>query len=367
MPNNSNPNTENVDYAVDVAIRLALLGLIVYACFQLVSPFLELLIWGAVLATAVYPVYVKLVPRLGNKQGMTATLMVIVTLLLLIVPIYELTISFVDTMQSLNARFEAGTLTVPPPSESVKDWPFIGERIFNAWSMASVNLESMTNQYQDELSQLSKRAVGLVAGLSGAVGSFIISTIIAGAFLAFASECYEYTVRVLTRLATENGRKIVDLGTATVRSVAQGVIGIAIIQACASALGLAVMEVPAYGVWVVLILVFAVVQLPPLLVLGPIVVYVFSVHEIFPAVIFAIYALIVSISDTFLKPLFLGRGMDIPMPIILLGAIGGAIAMGILGLFIGAVTLAVGYKLFSHWLDDSQPSPKPDEDSQTNE
>ncbi len=367
MPDNSSTNTEKVDQAVDVAIRLTLLGLIVYACYLLISPFLQLLIWGAVLATAIYPLYVKLVPRLGNKEGMTATLMVVVTLLLLIVPIYELTISFVDTMQSLNARFEAGTLTVPPPGESVREWPFIGERIFNAWSMASVNLESMMNQYQDELSQLSKRAVGLVAGLGGAVGSFIISTIVAGAFLTFATECYEYAVKVLNRLANDKGRNLVDLGTATVRSVAQGVIGIAIIQACASALGLAVMDVPAYGVWVVLILVLAVVQLPPLLVLAPIVVYVFSVHETVPAVIFAIYALIVSGSDTFLKPLFLGRGMDIPMPVILIGAIGGVIVMGILGLFIGAIVLAVGYTMFSNWLDDSQTTPDPIEESQPNE
>ncbi len=358
MANNTPPNPA-MDQAVDVAVRLLLLGFLVYTCYQIIQPFIGLIAWGAILATAVYPMYKKLVPRLGNKQGLTATLLVIVTLLLLIVPVYEMTISFVETMRSINQRFEAGTLSIQPPNSSVADWPIIGERLFAAWSLASESLEDLVLQYEDQIAGLSQRAIGLVAGFGGTVGSFIISTIIAGAFLAFAAECYDYTVKVLNRLMDSRGQHFTDLGTATIRSVAQGVIGIALIQAIASALGLAIMDVPAYGVWVLAILVLAVVQLPPWLILGPIAVWIFSVYDTVPATIFAVYALIVSFSDAILKPMFLGRGLDIPMPVILLGAIGGLILMGILGLFIGAIVLAIGYTMFSEWLQ------KPDTEDPT--
>ncbi|MBO6557333.1 MAG: AI-2E family transporter [Pseudomonadales bacterium] len=350
-------NTNHTDPAVEAAVRIAILGFLAYTCYQIVSPFIELVVWGAVLAVAVYPIYLKLVPRVGGREGWTATAMVIVTLLLLIVPVYELTVSFIDTMQGLNERFKAGTLTVPPPDASVEDWPVIGERLYAAWHDASENLEAMVTEYRDELSQLSQQAVGIVAGLGGAIGSFILSTIIAGAFLAFAKECYSFNIRVLDRLADQRGAHFTDLCIATIRSVAQGVIGVALIQATASAIGLAIMEVPAYGVWVMAVLVLAVVQLPPLLILGPIAVYVFSVSETVPATIFLIYAILVSSSDAFLKPLFLGRGMDIPMPIILFGAIGGVILMGILGLFVGAIVLAIGYTLFQDWLGQNEQQP----------
>jgi predicted PurR-regulated permease PerM len=115
------------------------------------------------------------------------------------------------------------------------------------------------------------------------------------------------------------------------------------------------MGVPYAGVWAGLVLLLAIVQLPPWLILGPIIVYEFTVAETVPAVIFMVYSLVVSVLDGFLKPLFLGRGMDIPMLVILLGAIGGMILSGLIGLFVGAVVLAVGYSLFTMWLTQGNP------------
>ena len=111
-----------------------------------------------------------------------------------------------------------------------------------------------------------------------------------------------------------------------------------------------VMGVPYAGLWALLVLLLAIVQLPPWIILGPIIVYVFSVATTVPAVIFMIWSLAVSVSDAFLKPLLLGRGLDTPMLVILLGAIGGMIYSGIIGLFVGAVVLAVAYELFMLWL-----------------
>ena len=147
----------------------------------------------------------------------------------------------------------------------------------------------------------------------------------------------------------------------TIRSVAKGILGIAIIQGIFAAIGLAVAGVPAAGLWAGAVLVLAIVQLPPLLVLGPIAIWYFSVADTVPAIIFLVYAAIVSISDTFLKPLFLGRGVETPMLVILIGAIGGAVAFGIVGLFIGAVILALGYELLIAWMAPDKAFGEPEQ------
>jgi predicted PurR-regulated permease PerM len=353
MSKDTDQTNDNLDHAVEVSIRLALLGFLVYACYLILSPFINLIVWAAILAIAVHPLFVRLVPVVRNKKGLTATAMVTATLMILIVPVYEMTVSFVETMQALNARFEAGTLRIPPPNDSVSTWPIIGEQLHEIWTLASDNLESMLSRYQDELASVSQGAIGVVAGLGGAVGSFILSTMIAGVFLSYANECYAYCVKVLDRLMNKNGRHFADLGTQTVRSVAQGVIGIAFLQALMSAGGLIAMDIPAVGVWVLLILVLAVIQLSPIIVLGPIAIYAFTVNDPLPSIVFAIYCALIGSSDAILKPLILGRGMAMPMPVILFGAIGGLLLMGILGLFIGAIVLAIGYTLFNDWVNGS--------------
>ena len=183
---------------------------------------------------------------------------------------------------------------------------------------------------------------------------FLVSLIIAGVFMAKADAVEASIKRLMTRVVGDQGAEWTDLSAATVRSVVQGVLGVAVIQAILSAIGLVVMDVPAWGIWVVIVLFLAIVQLPPILILGPIMVYVWSYADTTPALIFTIYGIIVSGSDVWLKPMLLGRGLDVPMPVILLGAIGGMMASGIIGLFAGAVVLALWYKLFGLWLESTR-------------
>ncbi len=193
--------------------------------------------------------------------------------------------------------------------------------------------------------------VASAAGAGGTVLIFIVSIIISGVFVANASVSYNFTVRLFSRVINEkHGLEYTNLSRDTIRSIAQGVLGIAVIQASLAALGMYIMDVPAWGLWTLLILGLAILQLPPLLVLGFVIAYVFSVADTTPAIIFTIYALFVSVSDTFLKPLLLGRGVETPMLVILLGAIGGMILDGVIGLFLGAVVLALGYELFKAWM-----------------
>lgn len=343
--------------AMDAAISIALLAGLVLWCFNIVRPFIMPVLWGAILAVAIYPLFVKAYTALGGRQKLTATLISLLALALLITPTVMLSESAVENSKALAEQMEAGTLAVPPPSESVKEWPLIGEQLYGAWKLASVNLEAALKKFKPQVAAASKWLLSAAAGIGGGILMFIISIMIAGAFLVVGRSGSNAMETIAARvMGKKGGAEFVALAGATIRSVAQGVLGVALIQATLAAIGLLVMGVPFAGIWAVLILLLAIVQLPPWIILGPIIVYEFSVAETVPAVIFMVYSLVVSVSDAFLKPLFLGRGMDIPMLVILLGAIGGMMLSGIIGLFVGAVVLAVGYSLFQAWLAQEAPA-----------
>ena len=358
MTDNTHVNDENVNnenrvlrLVIESAIRLLALAGLFYFCLQIASPFIGIIVWAAIIAVAVYPLFLKLVPLTGGRGSTAATGMVVLTLALLIVPVISLTGSLLDSIQGLSAELEAGTFKIPPPGDKVKGWPVVGERVYSSWSLASESLSEAAHQYNTQLKQIGQSLLGLIGGFGSTLFVFIFSTIFAGIFLASGEAGYAFSVKLMERLATNRGKEMTDLAVQTVRSVAQGVIGIAVIQAVLAAIGMLVIGVPAAGLWSLVVLVFAIAQIPVLLVFGPIIVWVFSAYDTMPATIFMVYGILVSVGDGFLKPLLLGRGMDIPMPVILIGAIGGMIYAGIIGLFIGAIVLAFGYSIFLGWLE----------------
>jgi len=338
--------------AIEAVIRLGLIFLIVAWCFQIIQPFIIFVIWGIVIAVAIHPVYIKLTNVLGGKNKLAATLYTLLALTLLIVPSVMISESLINTSAKLAEEFDHGTLVVPPPQENVKELPLVGDKVYSIWNQSSRNLEATLKQYAPQIKKAGEAILSAVGSAGGAVLQFILAIIISGIFLANTSGAHAITLKIATRLAGDkHGEQFTDLATATIRSVAQGVLGVAIIQAILGGAGMYVMDVPAWGLWTILILILAVAQLPPAIILLPVIFYVFSVADTTPAVIFTIWSLIVSMSDSFLKPLFLGRGMETPMLVILLGAIGGMMYSGILGLFVGAIVLALGYELFMAWLN----------------
>jgi predicted PurR-regulated permease PerM len=320
-------------------------------CFNIVKPFILPVLWGAIVAVALYPLFRKLQSLLGGREKLTAIVMTTVALAILIVPTIMLSESLVTNTQRISARIEAGTLTIPPPSDKVKDWPLIGKKLDKTWRLASTNLDEVLDQFEPQLKAGGKKLLSFAAGAGAEVLKFALAIIIAGGLMVKARSGILALEAIAGRLmGPARGKEMVILTGATIRSVAQGVLGVALIQAVGAGIGLMVVGVPYTGLWTLAVLVLAIVQLPTILILGPIILYVFSIADTVSAVLFAIWSVIVGASDTFLKPLFLGRGLDIPMLVILLGAIGGMILSGIIGLFVGAVILAVGYRLFVAWL-----------------
>ncbi len=335
----------------------ALLLLLVW-CFNIVRPFVSIVVWAVIIAVAVYPLHVSLAAKLGGRGKSSATILVLIGLAIILVPTWILADSSITGLKTIGANLRAGSISVPPPNPDVAGWPLIGEKTHEIWSAAASNLEATLNQYEDQLKALSQRVFGFATGTLVGIFQFVFSTIIAGVLLMSAKGGYTTSRNIMASLVgTQNGDKFTDMSILTIRSVVKGVLGVAFIQAILSAVGLVLIGVPAPGLWAGAVLVLAIIQLPPLLIMGPIAFWVFSVAEPIPATIFLVYALIVSASDAFLKPMLLGRGVETPMLVILIGAIGGAISAGIVGLFIGAVILALGYELLVAWMAPDEPEP----------
>lgn len=332
-------------------IQIGAVLLLLYWCFTIIAPFVSIVVWGLIISVAVYPAHVAFTAKLGGRENLSAAVFVLIGLAIIVLPTWMLADSTVEGLQYVAEELEDGSARVPPPADDVADWPVIGPQVHEVWSSAANNLETTLNRFRPQLQSFGQRALAFVGHTITSVGQFVFAVIIAGVLLMRGSAGRTVAENIAASLVgVERGHGLTELSILTVRSVAKGVLGVAIIQTIVSAIGLLVANVPAAGIWAGLVLVLAIIQLPPLLVLGPIAVWYFSVAEPIPATLFLVFAIVVSASDAFLKPLFLGRGVDVPMLVILIGAIGGAMSQGIIGLFIGAVILALGYEIFTSWM-----------------
>jgi predicted PurR-regulated permease PerM len=344
-------------------IQIAAVALLVLWCFSIVKPFLGVVVWGMIISIALYPVHLSLNEKLGGKAKVSATILVLIGLAIIIIPTWLLAESTLDGLRYLSTELEDGAVHIPPPNESVADWPVIGERVHAVWAAAAENLAETLNRFEPQLRSMSETAVGIAGGIVGGVFQFIFATIIGGVLLMSAEGGYQVTRNIANSLVgSDSGDKLADLSILTIRSVVKGVLGVAVIQTIFAAIGLVAIGMPAAGLFAAIVLVLAIVQLPPIIILGPIAIWYFSVADGLPATIFLIYAFVVSMSDAVLKPMLLGRGVDTPMLVILIGAIGGAIGYGIVGLFIGSVVLALGYELFTAWMAPDESAMAADAD-----
>jgi predicted PurR-regulated permease PerM len=348
--------SSSVRIAIEVAVYLLLIFAIVAWCLQILMPFVSFILWGTVIAVAIYQPFLKLRSALGGRNKLAVLVFVVLGLGIIILPTWMFAGSLIESAQNLKTSLESGQFDIPPPSDAVASWPVVGERVHEQWSAAAANFEGWLENNSEQIQALVEGALGRAAGIGIAILQFILATLIAAAMLANDEATKAMLRRFFRRLAGDRADEMIDLSAATIRSVAMGVLGIAFIQALLGGAGMVMVGVPAAGLWALFILVLAIAQLPPLLVLLPVIVYVFSTSDsTVVAVLFTIWSLLVSFSDAVLKPMLLGRGVEAPMLVILLGAIGGMMLSGIIGLFLGAVILALGYKLFQMWMSAGEP------------
>jgi predicted PurR-regulated permease PerM len=340
-----------VNRVLEVGVRVGLVALLGLWCFQIVRPFLQPIVWGIVIAVAVNPVYCGLERATGGRSRTAAALLVLGALLVLIGPTVALTASLVDTAANLAGELHGGAMSIPPPPDFIATWPLIGEPLHAFWTEANQNLEAALMQIAPQLKTIGLWLVSTGATTGIGIVKFVISILIAGVFLANGRRAASAVRSLAIRLVGDRGGELTDLARAAVQSVTRGILGVALIQSLLAGVGLLAVGVPAAGLWALLVLVLAVMQLPTLLVLGPIIAYVFSTSTLGIAVAFGIWATLVGLVDNVLKPLLMGRGVDVPMLVLFMGAIGGFMLDGIIGLFTGAVVLALGYTLVTAWLE----------------
>jgi predicted PurR-regulated permease PerM len=347
---NSTAGRLSVAGLVELLLPLLLVTLLVVLCAQLLVPFIGLLIWTIILAVCFYPLHRRLKKSMSNR--LSAIVIGLGLSAVVLVPTTIAAISAAGSVPNLVAAIQTGDQKIPPPPAGLRELPVVGERANAMWTQASTDLPAFTKQYRPQLAAFVKSLVSFASGLFVTVLLIVAAIIFAAITLAYSQAARAFIANVFARVTgtRENGDHYMEVIGATIKSVANGVIGVAFVQALLCGIGFFVIGVPGAGLLSIAAMALGVVQVPVLLVTLPAIIWAFAVKSTTVAIIFMVWSIIAGLSDAVLKPMMIGHGLEVPMPVILLGVIGGVMAYGLAGLFIGAVLLAVGYVLFIEWL-----------------
>lgn len=343
-------NTNN-SKLVDVAIRLIFLGLFIYSAIVMVAPLASAVLWALILCVALYPLYDWLQIKLGGRKKLTATLLALVGLLLTLGPVASAVFGATELWSEFSARAAAGGLKVPPAPEGLKDIPVVGAKLSGIWSSFERNLDGALAKYAHQVLEIAKVVFGQVLGLGMGLLGMALSVVIMGVLFVPGPDLAKGLQKFGNRVFAPRGGEFVVLAGATVRNVTKGVIGVAAIQAVVVWVLLKVFGIPSAATLALICLILSIIQLGPGIVLIPVIIYAWSSMSGGAALAMTILAVPTTIMDSFLRPIFISKGLDTPMLVILIGVLGGMMAYGLVGIFIGPVLLAVFYELFVLWID----------------
>ena len=343
------PRQGSGDEVIQIAVRLVLIAVLFYWSFVLLRPFIPILAWAVVLAVALYPTYDWLSLHLGHRPRTAAFLITIVMLAVFLGPATWLGIGLVDGLRSVSGHLSSGDVKIPAPPDSVGNWPLVGKRVYEFWGQASLNLEAAFRQIAPQLKPLT----GAILAFAGSAGTgtlkLLASVAITGFLLPAAPRVVAATRNTLAKIAPERRTDFLALAGATIRTVTQGVIGVAVLQSLLAGVGLKIAGVPHAGVLAFAILVLAIVQIGAAPVLLPVAIWAWMVKDPSVAALITVYLVLVGLVDNVLKPLLMGRGLSTPVLVIFVGVLGGTLAHGIVGLFVGPIILAVAWELLMAW------------------
>ena len=333
---------------IDLAIRLGFLGLLGYWSFRVIAPFITIALWSALLAVALYPLYEWLTRRLSPR--LAAALVTLVSLIVVVGPVTWLAFGMVSGISSLVSEVDTGQLAVPLPPESVKAWPLIGESLHQLWSFAANNIGVAVTKAAPMLKPVGVKLLDIAQGALVGLLELLVAIVIAGFLFARGPQIADALSLVVGRMLSLRGKELVQLAGATIRSVSRGVIGIALLQAFLGGAGFLAAGVPAAGVLAFVALLLGILQIGPSILFVPVVIWSWMAMEPMHALLFTVYMVPVGLIDNVLRPLLMARGLTTPMPVIMVGVIGGMIAYGILGLFFGPVVLSVAWTVLVAWM-----------------
>lgn len=338
--------------------QLLALGTLIATSFWIVRPFLVALAWATMIVVATWPLLLHAQRWLGGRRALAVAVMTIALLLILVVPLYfgiaaivENAKRLVDWSQSLT------TLTIPPLPPWVESLPVIGAKLAARWQkLMAARPEELFARIAPYGQKLILWFVGQVGGVGLLFVQFLLTVIIAAILYANGETVARGADRFARRLAGAQGENAVHLAAQAIRGVALGVVVTAILQSTAAGIGVGIVGLPFATILTVVMFMLCVAQVGPALILIPSVFWVYSAHGAAWGTGFLVWTLFCMTFDNVLRPVLIKRGADLPLLLIFTGVIGGLIAFGVIGLFIGPVVLAVAYTLLVDWVSESNPS-----------
>jgi predicted PurR-regulated permease PerM len=340
---------------IQLAIRLGLLAFLIYWTFVLIRPFVPILAWSVVLAVALYPVFGWLAKILGGRPKLAATILTIVNLGIVIGPATWLGLSAVEGVREFAGQLSAGSLVFPSPPMRIKDWPLFGPQLYELWDRASTNLSAVLREIAPHLKPLAASMLGLAGDAGVGTLKFLLAVALAGFLFPYGPQLVAAGRGFLSRVAPEQSEHFLELAGATIRAVSQGIIGIAIIQSLLAGIGFKLAGIPSAGLLAFAVLLLTIVQIGAAIVLLPVIIWLWTAEDFTTALPLTLFLVIVGLLDNILKPLVMGRGLTTPKLVIFIGVIGGTLAHGIVGLFIGPIILSVAWELTVAWIDQDRP------------
>jgi predicted PurR-regulated permease PerM len=343
-----------IPLAVEPLLRIAALALLLYACVIFLLPFVSIIVWSVVLAVALYPVFKWTSFWLGGHSRLAATLVTLLGLLLVIGPATWLILGLIESVRTISDNFDLSKMSLPAPPAGVKGWPLIGEQLYQFWELASTNVSSALTELAPYLKPVGSSLLS-IAGDAGLGFLKLLGAIVVAGFMFPAVPALAGAALKVARRLAPRGDELLELAAATIRSVSVGVVGISALQALLAGPALIVAGVPSSSLLTSAVLILGIIQVGPSILLLPLVIWSWFVMEPTKAVLFTCYLVPVSLLDNFLRPVVMARGLSTPMPVILLGVLGGTLAAGITGLFLGPIVLAVIGELLISWLREPAP------------
>jgi predicted PurR-regulated permease PerM len=335
--------------AVDIAIRFGLIVLLGYWSWEVIAPFLTILLWSAILAVALYPLFERLAHWLGRPK-LAAILVTLLCALVVVAPVAWLGLGLISGVKFLAKEFDAGFPVLPMPSQWVRDLPVVGEQIYHLWTRAVTDIKAQLVELTPVLKPVAGWLLEVASNVLLGLLKFLMSIVVAGFLFCPGPKLVELFAQLMDRILRPRGMEMVQLTGATIRNVSRGVIGVALLQSFLAGAGFLIAGVPGAGILAFGSLVLGIIQIGPAILFLPVIIWSWMTMETPYALMFTAYMVPVGLLDNLLKPILMARGLSTPMPVIIIGVIGGTMAYGIIGLFFGPIVLSVAWELTAAWM-----------------
>ncbi|MFN8417121.1 MAG: AI-2E family transporter [Cytophagaceae bacterium] len=345
------PKTQHI---IEMLLRISLFIFMGFICYYILEPFLIVIFWAIIFATSMYPVYSTIQHRLHWKDKWNALLITIGLFILFFIPCYLFIYAVIYELHSLTDLMKMSTIHLPHPGEDVKSWPVVGNKIYEYWNDLSHDASKYAHRYEHQIEGLIGNIVQFILELGVSIVFLLLSIILSGIFLAYNKDLLKVTKAFLNKIAGDEADKMMSTTRMTILKVVKGVIGVALFQTILMSIVLFLFGIKGAGLWTMLYLISTVLQIGVIPITIPLILYLVIMDDIYTATFIGIWAVAVAILENIVKPLLLGgKETDIPMPIVFIGVMGGFIAFGFAGMFVGAVIFSIMYKLFMNWVKEA--------------